>query len=141
MFWKFFSQDKKPTPAGGVVFREKNGKKEFLLVSAKKISHLWVLPKGRIRSSETEEKAAVREVKEESGMKVSVIDKVGNFERWRWFFKREVTAFYLMRQDGFYGKNKEKRKVKWLPVDKAIRKVNYSGQKEALKTILPFLVS
>ncbi len=69
------------THAGGVVYRMVNGNKEFLLVSAKRCSLIWVLPKGQIKLSESEEQAALREVKEESGLKVSITEKIGNAER------------------------------------------------------------
>ena len=125
----------KPTHAGGIIYREKNGYKEFLLVSAKRFPFIWVLPKGHIERSETEEQAAVREVKEESGMKVSIIRKIGDSQRWRWNFEKQVTAFYLMKYEGIYSKNRENRKIQWLSLRRAIQKLFYSDQKQILKQI------
>lgn len=129
------SSQKKPTHAGGIIFREKNGYKEFLLVSAKKFPFIWVLPKGHIEKSETEEQAAVREVKEESGMKVSIIRKIGNSQRRQWNFKEQVTAFYLMKYEGVYSKNKENRKIQWMPLSGAIQKLFYGDQKQILRQV------
>ena len=133
---KFFNRkNTKPTHAGGIVFREKNATKEFLLVSAKKFSFTWVLPKGHIKSSETEAEAAIREVKEESGMKVSIVSRIGNAERWRWNFKKQIVAFYLMRFEAVYAKNEENRKICWLPLQDAIRKLFYSEQKKIMRQL------
>ena len=129
------SSQEKPAHAGGIIYREKNGYKEFLLVSAKRFPFIWVLPKGHIKRSETEEQAAVREVKEESGMKVSIIRKIGDSQRWRWNFEKQVTAFYLMKYEGIYSKNRENRKIQWLSLRRAIQKLFYSDQKQILKQI------
>jgi len=128
-------KNKKATHAGGVVFREKNGHKEFLLVSAKNFPFIWVLPKGHIKKSETEVKAAIREVKEESGIKAAIISKIGNAERRRWNFRKQVVAFYQMRYEAEFEKNKENRKIEWLSLDDAINKLFYCDQKEILKKL------
>lgn len=128
-------KNKKPTHAGGVVFREKNGYKEFLLVSARIFPFIWVLPKGHIKRSETETEAAIREVKEESGMKVTVIGKIENAERIKWNFQKQVVAFYLMKFESVYLKNEENRKVRWITIDNAIKKLFYGYQKKIMRKL------
>lgn len=125
-----------PTHAGGVVYRIVNGRKEFLLVSTKRFSFIWVLPKGHIETSETEEETAVREVKEESGIKASIIKKIGNAERIQWKLKKQLIAFYLMKFDSVHSVNKENRKIAWLPPEKAIAKLFYRHQKKILRQSL-----
>ncbi len=115
------------------MYRIVNGNKEFLLVSAKRCSLIWVLPKGHIKLSESEEQAAVREVKEESGLKVSIIEKIGNAERMKWNLKKQVTAFYLMEFKSVISKNHENRKLAWLPIEKAVSKLFYAYQRKILK--------
>ena len=131
----FNRKNTKPTHAGGVVFREKNGTKEFLLVSAKNFPFIWVLPKGHIKSLETEAEAAIREVKEESGMKASIVSRIGNTERWKWNFKKQIVAFYLMTFEAVYAKNKENRKICWLPLQHAIQKLFYPNQQKILRQL------
>lgn len=55
------------THAGGIVFRTKAGKTEYLLVDAKEFPGQRVLPKGHIEAGEQPGDTAVREVHEETG--------------------------------------------------------------------------
>jgi 8-oxo-dGTP pyrophosphatase MutT (NUDIX family) len=132
LFKTFYKKNTPPTHAGGVVFRVVNGVNVYLLVSAKRFSFIWVLPKGHIETSETEERAALREVEEESGIKASIVKKIDNAERIKWNFKRQVIAFYLMKFESVLFKNKENRKILWLPYKKAIGKLFYAHQKKIL---------
>ncbi|MEI8232914.1 MAG: NUDIX domain-containing protein [bacterium] len=59
--------------AGGVVFRKKAGKCEFLLGKHSGY-HKWVLPKGLVEPGESQMEAAVREVEEEVGAKARIIE-------------------------------------------------------------------
>jgi hypothetical protein len=60
----------KPTHAGGIVLRETNGSKEFLLISAKNFPFIWVLPKGHIKiirnSSKCRYQRSKRRIRNES---------------------------------------------------------------------------
>lgn len=56
---------------GGVV--ESDGK----ILILRKFSGDWVLPKGRIEMGETMEEAAMREVKEETGVKGEIVKYIG----------------------------------------------------------------
>jgi hypothetical protein len=57
-----------PTHAGGVVFRTRWGKAEYLLVEATNDPNQWVLPKGHVEEGEPRRESAVREVHEETGV-------------------------------------------------------------------------
>jgi len=57
-----------PTHAGGVVCRGKAPNLQYLLVEASDDSGKWVLPKGHIELNENAREAAVREVREETGV-------------------------------------------------------------------------
>ncbi len=58
---------------GAVVFRRKSGNTEFLLVKNKKGNN-WGFPKGHIEKDETEKDTAVREVLEETGVRITPLD-------------------------------------------------------------------
>jgi ADP-ribose pyrophosphatase YjhB (NUDIX family) len=67
-------KEKGPTShAGGVVYRAANRRVEYLLVRPKRSQDEWVLPKGHIESGESCEQAAIREVREETGVVARII--------------------------------------------------------------------
>ncbi len=57
--------------AGGIVFH----KNSILLL--KRSSGLWVLPKGRVEKGESSKEAAIREVKEETGIEAKIVGEAG----------------------------------------------------------------
>ncbi len=57
---------------GAVIFCNKNNKRYFLIVKNKNGKH-WGFPKGHIEVGETEEQTAIREIKEETNLDVSII--------------------------------------------------------------------
>ncbi|TDH19738.1 NUDIX domain-containing protein [Segetibacter sp. 3557_3] len=124
-----------PTHAGGVVYREIDGRKEYLVVTARRFRFIWVLPKGHIKRTEPDERAALREVQEESGVIAAIERKLGNATRRRWNFERQVVAFFLMRFIDVANDNGENRRVAWLPLQKAIRKLWYADQKAILEKV------
>lgn len=58
---------------GVVIYREINNDLEFLTISHKYDGH-WGFPKGHVEKNESEEETAIREVYEESGLKVTLSD-------------------------------------------------------------------
>ena len=66
--------------AGGVVMQKKTG--HILVVE--QLNHIWSLPKGHIDPGENELQAAVREIKEESGItQLEFIHKIGIYSRYK----------------------------------------------------------
>ena len=66
--------------AGVVTFRLNEGAAEFLLVRSKKNPQHWVFPKGHIESGESSEEAAVRELREEAGIRGEILEPLGILE-------------------------------------------------------------
>ena len=61
----------KEISAGGVVFREKSGECEVLMIKDR--FHHWTLPKGKQEPGETIEETALREIEEETGIKGEIL--------------------------------------------------------------------
>ena len=63
--------------AGGVIINKLGN--EVVLCHRQKES-LWTLPKGKPKKNETIEQTALREVNEETGLKVEIVSKIGKIE-------------------------------------------------------------
>jgi len=120
-----------PTHAGGVVFRRDHDSVRYLLVTAKNQPEEWVLPKGHIEPSESPADAAVREVLEESGIEVRLMQPLGRLEfdgRRGWvraeFFLMEFLTEGLPSTEG--------RTRAWLTLNEAARVVRFADVRRLL---------
>jgi bis(5'-nucleosidyl)-tetraphosphatase len=131
---RYFIIAGKPSYAGGIVYRIDGNTKKYLLVKAKNNKHRWVLPKGHIEKGETEEQAAMREVKEEAGVEATLERKLGNALQIKNFIHPINISFYLLQYSGEVP-SKENRSCKWLPLDDAINHASIPSQKKVLKQL------
>lgn len=93
------------TSCGGVIiFR---GKILLLYKNYKNRYEGWVLPKGTVEEGETHEMTALREVKEEAGIKAHIIDYIGKsqytFNTYNDIVSKDV-HWFLMSSDSYYSK-------------------------------------
>jgi len=134
---------KREISAGGAVFKKKNKELLWLLVQPKRSDSSkpinWRLAKGIIEEGESTEATAKREVEEEAGIKVKVLDKIGK-TTYFYTFKGQrifkIIIFYLMQYqvktgDGVDGREIEKSK--WLPYKEAYQKLTFDSEKKILK--------
>lgn len=106
--------------AGGVVYRpHKSGQVQVLVVHRREPDD-WGLPKGRVHPWETAEQAALREVKEETGLRCRLVKPLGcdsrHDRRGRW----KTTWYWLMAPlGGRFDANDEVDDARWLRLGKA----------------------
>jgi 8-oxo-dGTP diphosphatase len=101
---------------------------------------VWSLPKGIIDIGEKSEETAIREVREETGLSGRIIKKIGDTSYW-YYIKvenakcRKTVHFYLMEyQNGSTTDHDEEvDDASWFPIDEAICKVSYKGDREILE--------
>ena len=92
------SRAQQETSAGGVVYRLADGHPLFLLI--RDSYQNWGFPKGHLESGERAEEAALREVREETG--IDSVDLRGTIETIDWYFRfrgrliHKVCHFFLM---------------------------------------------
>jgi len=126
--------------AGGVIFRRIGGKFEVVLVSRGKV---WYLPKGLIERGESAEEAALREVKEETGLEGELVGKIGeinySFFRGRRYLK--TVHFYLLNYVGgsVEAHDFEGEKVKWFSDSDAVGVLTYVNEKRILAKAVEML--
>jgi len=128
-------ETQKVESAGGVVFRAVNGNLEVALIKKRS---LWFLPKGLIEPSETFEDAALREVKEETGLDSDVVKKIGEIrydftkEKHRYF---KTVHYYLLKNTGgcLQNHDSEVDRAKWVPLSEALKMLNYALERKILR--------
>jgi 8-oxo-dGTP pyrophosphatase MutT (NUDIX family) len=133
-------ETRKEISAGGVVYRRRRGDVQIALAArrTRRGDLVWGLPKGEIESGESPEDAALREVREETGLEAAIEDELGKiryFYVWEGVRVRKMVHFFLMRRTGgnvrFH--DDEMEDVRWFPLSHALRLAAYKGEREVLE--------
>ena len=126
--------------AGGVVYRRSDEGVEVVLAArrTRRGDLAWGLPKGLVEPDETPEQAAVREVREETGLEAEVEVSLGEiryFYVWEGVRVRKAVHFFLMRATGGDASqhDDEMEEVRWFPLSVAFRRATYKGEREVLQ--------
>ncbi len=80
---------------GAVVYKTSNKGIKYLLLKSIGLDSYWGFPKGHMEYSETEEETALREIFEECGLKVNLIDGFRATDKYNIdnFIEKEVVLF------------------------------------------------
>ena len=136
---------KRPVSAGGVVYRQREGKVEVALCGRRDPLR-WSLPKGTPDRGETIEQTALREVREETGLKVALEEPIGSIQYW--FMQRsdptrfnKTVHFYLMTCYGgsMNDHDYEFDEVEWVPIDEAQQRLTYANEVKILGSALDLI--
>ena len=127
---------KKVHSAGGIVIKENS------ILMLRKTNGDWVLPKGRIELNESEYKAAIREVEEETGISAKILDFIGKINyKYRniwlnneivdkyviWYLMDEVRGeLFPLRKEGFV-------EARYIPIDKFEKYAKHEDEKQMIR--------
>jgi 8-oxo-dGTP pyrophosphatase MutT (NUDIX family) len=131
---------RKDFSAGGVVVRDDD---VVVIVPARRGAtgdKVLGLPKGHPDGDETEVDAAIREVREETGVNAEPIERLGEI---RYTYERrgqpvdKRVAFYLLEyRSGELDHDNEIEHVSWMPLEEAARSLTYEGEREMVQRAL-----
>lgn len=131
--------------AGGVVITGAEGDFDVALVTP---SHrrVWCLPKGTLEPGESPEAAAVREVREETGLKAEIIEKLDEISYWFYTPGRtrvhKVVHFFLMRSQGGDTRDHDQEiaEVRFFPLLEALDLLAYRGERGVMEKAIARLL-
>jgi len=119
--------------AGGIIVNDHN---QVLLINEG--DDFWGLPRGRIESNEEALAAAVREIKEETGLSdIEVVKGLGSYQRHPVISGIEdpselknITLFLFRTNETIPASNEENNECAWFSLEEAANRLSHSKDKE-----------
>lgn len=128
----------KQVSAGGVAFRHDGDMPEVALI---RVRDRWQLPKGMVNRGESDEAAAQREVREETGIHTELLERIDTIEYWFYSTKRgnrvrlhKFVHFYLLRYlSGVTDDHDhEVDEARWVAIDQAEAMLTFDSERTIL---------
>ena len=122
--------------AGGLVVRRQGGLLEIVVVH-RPLHQDWSFPKGKLEPGETFELAALREVREETGMACRLLRFLGHTEYVDRKGRPKAVAYWVMAAEGgFFTPNSEVDELRWLSIENATRLLSYPRDQELAAVLM-----
>ena len=125
--------------SGGLVIRNLSGRPHVAVVRVR--DEILALPKGHPEPGESSQDAALREVREETGLAAAPVEKLGDIRYW---YARDgdrvlkIVSFFLFRYRSgrLADHDHEVEEALWIPLEEAPRRLAYRGEKEMAEIAL-----
>jgi ADP-ribose pyrophosphatase YjhB (NUDIX family) len=134
------------TSAGGLVLDQSGGTTKVALIARhdRRGRLVWSLPKGHIEPGETAEDAAVREVREETGITGRIVAPLGTIDFWftdsGTRIHKTVHHFIMEAVGGeLSDEDVEVVKVAWVPIHQVPRRLKYRDERRLMAKALDIL--
>lgn len=135
--------------AGGGAFRRQNDRIEVALISVGQAER-WQLPKGLVNPNEATEAAAMREVREETGLETELVALIDKIEYW-YYSKgqgqrvrfHKFVYFYLLRclSGSVENHDQEVNEARWVEIGKAVEMLTFKSEKKIAEQATEMIVS
>lgn len=124
---------KREHSAGGVVLRCEEGRADVAVVTPRR--GILALPKGHPEAGESLEQAAIREVREETGVAAEPVDRLGEVRYWYTLtgerVLKRVTFFLLRYRSGSLDDHDDEvESAAWVPLSQAAELLSYRGERD-----------
>ena len=119
---------------GAVVFRDDGRERRYLLIRNKRSAH-WGFPKGHIEKGESNEQTAMREVREETGIDITLMPDFCRCSDYtiQGRIEKNVRIFLgKAQQTEFTRQEEEIDECGWFAFDDAMNTLNYDNDKRIL---------
>lgn len=134
---------KRATSAGGVVCDDRpDGRRWVLLIARRNAAGKpqWTLPKGGIEEGETDEEAALREVREETGYGAVADLLLGTIDYWFVWRPDQIryhkfVHYFFMWWDGQAAgtRDDEAEHVEWVPLEVALVRLAHRNERKLVE--------
>jgi 8-oxo-dGTP pyrophosphatase MutT (NUDIX family) len=122
--------------AGGVPIRRRDdGTVEVLLVHRPRYMD-WTFPKGKVKGGEREEDAALRELREETGLVCELGRELASTHYTDLKLRDKTVRYWAMENcSGRFERNDEVDRVEWLTLDEAAGRLSHRRDLDVLQSL------
>jgi bis(5'-nucleosidyl)-tetraphosphatase len=128
--------------AGIITYVQHDGKRKYLLLHY--VSGHWDFAKGKLERDETDEQAALRELKEETGLNAQIIpgfqEELGYLFKERGKLIHKTVIFFVGKADEqVVALSREHQGYAWLDFESAYQRLTYKNAQGILANVENFL--
>ena len=133
--------DDRPTElvlaAGGLVIRPSSGPQGIeIAIVHRPIREDWSYPKGKVEPKELLTECALREVREETGLRCRIVSFVGTTEYRDRKDRRKIAAYWMMTPEGgAFRSSEEVDEMRWVELGRAGELLTYERDRELLAVL------
>lgn len=133
---------KKEKSCGALVYLEKGSQTKLLVLKHKYGGH-WSFPKGHVEPEESEFQTALREVKEETGLSIELVDGFRETVEYRpkpniskqvVYFLGKASTDRVVRQE------EEISEIRWLPLEEAPNWISFDNHRQLILKAKPLIL-